>query len=197
MTQTPNQPAHPDQAAAGTRSGIGRKRTSTRSVMGGVWLTLILFAIVLVLLLIFILQNSQDARISYFGAEGSLPQGVALLLAACFGVLLVALPGTARIMQLHRRDRRRRKEIAAASGVGTTTSGSAGTEMTPAGTPDARPAPTAAEPGQPTAAPPAGTPHTTSADNGWTPGGHRGQSPNPVSGTPTSAPPPPAGTPDA
>jgi uncharacterized integral membrane protein len=169
MTQTPNQPAHPDLAAADTRPGTGRKRTSTRSVMGGVWLTLILFAIVLVLLLIFILQNSQDAQISYFGAKGSLPQGVALLLAACFGVLLVALPGTARIVQLHRRDRRRRKQIAATSGAGTTTAGSAGTGPTATATTDATPASPGAAPGQPLTTPPAGAPHVPTADTGWTP----------------------------
>jgi len=180
MTQAPNQPTQPDQAATRTRPGVGGKRSSTRSVMGGVWLTLILFAIVLVLLLIFILQNSQDARISYFGAEGSLPQGVALLLAACFGVLLVALPGTARIMQLHRRDRRRRKELAATSGAGTTTSDSAGTGQMATATPGATAAPTTAAPagaapGQPATAPPAtappaGVPQTPPADTGWSPG---------------------------
>src|SRR5262245_47186653 len=190
MTQAPNQPTQPDQAATRTRPGVGGKRSSTRSVMGGVWLTLILFAIVLVLLLIFILQNSQDARISYFGAEGSLPQGVALLLAACFGVLLVALPGTARIMQLHRRDRRRRKELAATSGAGTTISDSAGTGQMATATPGATAAPTTAAPttaaptgaapGQPATAPPAaappatappaGVPQTPPADTGWSPG---------------------------
>ena len=195
MTQTPNQQAQPDRAAGGTRPGVGGKRSSTRSVMGGVWLTLILFAIVLVLLLIFILQNSQDARISYFGAEGSLPQGVALLLAACFGVLLVALPGTARIMQLHRRDRRRRKQLAATSGAGTATSDSAGTGQMATATPAATAAPTGAAPagaapGQPATpppatappatappatAPPAGVSQTPPADAGWSPGstGHR------------------------
>jgi hypothetical protein len=38
--------------------------------------------------------------VSFLGAHGSLPMGVALLLAAVFGVLLVALPGTVRILQL-------------------------------------------------------------------------------------------------
>jgi uncharacterized integral membrane protein len=68
----------------------------------------ILFAVVLLLLLIFVLQNGQSATISYLGAHGNVPQGVALLLAAVFGILLVALPGTARIIQLRIRDRRHR-----------------------------------------------------------------------------------------
>ncbi|HEX2774004.1 MAG TPA: LapA family protein, partial [Micromonosporaceae bacterium] len=47
------------------------------------------------------------AEVSFFGAHGHLPMGVALLLAAIFGVLLVALPGTARIIQLRMLSRRR------------------------------------------------------------------------------------------
>ncbi|MEU7875984.1 LapA family protein [Dactylosporangium sp. NPDC049140] len=66
-----------------------------------------LFALVLLLLLIFLLQNGQPAEVSFFGAHGQLPMGVALLLAAVFGVLLVALPGTARIVQLRLLSRRR------------------------------------------------------------------------------------------
>jgi lipopolysaccharide assembly protein A len=44
--------------------------------------------------------------VSFLGAHGHLPMGVALLLAAVFGVLLVALPGTARIIQLRMSGRR-------------------------------------------------------------------------------------------
>jgi uncharacterized integral membrane protein len=68
--------------------------------MGGVWIILISAAFVLLLLLIFILQNGQPAEVSFLGLHGTLPMGVALLLAAIFGVLLVAIPGTARILQL-------------------------------------------------------------------------------------------------
>jgi uncharacterized integral membrane protein len=68
--------------------------------MGGVWVALVIAALVFLLLLIFILQNGQRAQVSFLGAHGHLPMGVALLLAAVFGVLLVALPGTARIIQL-------------------------------------------------------------------------------------------------
>jgi uncharacterized integral membrane protein len=66
----------------------------------------IAFAFVLLLLMIFILQNGQAAHVSFLGAHGQLPMGVALLLAAIFGVLLVALPGTARITQLRLLGRR-------------------------------------------------------------------------------------------
>ena len=63
-------------------------------------------ALVLVLLLIFILENTARTRISYFGASGHMPLGVALLLAAVAGALLVGIVGAARIVQLRRRIRR-------------------------------------------------------------------------------------------
>ncbi len=47
--------------------------------------------------------------ISYFGAHGHLPLGVALLLAAVLGVLLVVIPGAGRIIQLRRTARRHLK----------------------------------------------------------------------------------------
>jgi uncharacterized integral membrane protein len=73
----------------------------------GLWIASVLFAVVLLLLLVFILQNTQRAEISFFGVHGHPPVGVALLLAAVFGILLVALPGTARIVQLRILARRR------------------------------------------------------------------------------------------
>lgn len=65
-------------------------------------------AIVLVLLLVFILENTQSVAISYFGATGHLALGVALLLAAVGGALLVGIVGSARIAQLRRHAKRRR-----------------------------------------------------------------------------------------
>src|SRR5580692_4181503 len=80
-----------------------------RTRVGGVWVASALFAVVLLLLLIFILENGQRADISFFGAHGHLPLGVALLLAAILGVLLVVIPGTGRIIQLRMLARRHRK----------------------------------------------------------------------------------------
>jgi uncharacterized integral membrane protein len=65
-------------------------------------------ALVLLFLLIFILQNSQQVRVSFFGADGNLPLGVAMLLSAVAGALLVVLVGTARIVQLRVVARRHR-----------------------------------------------------------------------------------------
>ena len=71
------------------------------------WNSLIAGSIVLILLLVFILENTESVKIAYFGAGFHLPLGVALLLAAIGGALLVGIVGTARIMQLRRHARRR------------------------------------------------------------------------------------------
>ncbi|HEX4704929.1 MAG TPA: lipopolysaccharide assembly protein LapA domain-containing protein [Pseudonocardiaceae bacterium] len=80
-----------------------------RTRISGLWVGVTLAAVVLLVLLVFIIQNGQSVRISFFGAGLQLPLGVALLLAAICGVLLVAIPGYARIIQLRRAVRRARQ----------------------------------------------------------------------------------------
>ena len=80
-----------------------------RTRISGLWIALGFFAVVLLLLLIFILQNGAKVDISYMGAHGHLPLGVALLLSAVCGVLLVVLAGAARISQLRTVARRHRR----------------------------------------------------------------------------------------
>jgi len=110
-TEPPQAPPVAAQPAAPETLQIKRTRTS------GLWVALGFFAVVLLLLLIFILQNGTKVDISYMGAHGHLPLGVALLLSAVCGVLLVILAGAARISQLRttaRRHRRADKKNAAA-----------------------------------------------------------------------------------
>lgn len=68
--------------------------------------TLIAGAIVLILLLIFILENTQSVKVSYFGASGHLALGVLLLVAAVGGALVVGILGVARITQVRRHAKR-------------------------------------------------------------------------------------------
>jgi uncharacterized integral membrane protein len=98
----PEQPEPPPSHAAPPLK-IKRTRTS------GLWVAVGFFAIILLLLLIFILQNGAEVNVSYLGAHGHLPLGVALLLAAVCGVLLVVLAGAARISQLRTVARRHRR----------------------------------------------------------------------------------------
>jgi uncharacterized integral membrane protein len=116
----PSQPADPDTTTetgpsttspkapdVTTRGAPPRRRPLPRTRLSGVWTALALFAVVLLLLLIFILQNSRSVEVSYLGAHGHLPLGVALLLAAVCGILLVSLAGGARILELRATARRR------------------------------------------------------------------------------------------
>ena len=84
----------------------GTAPKARRSRTGGLWVGLILSALVLLFLLVFILQNGEPVQISFFALDGVLPTGVALLLAAIAGILLVAIPGSIRILQLRRAARR-------------------------------------------------------------------------------------------
>jgi lipopolysaccharide assembly protein A len=111
LVQAPPVQAPPEQAAPPTavppplppQHRIKRTRTS------GIWVAVAFFAVILLLLLIFILQNGTQVSVSYLGMHGHLPLGVALLLAAVSGVLLVVLAGAARISQLRATARRHRK----------------------------------------------------------------------------------------
>lgn len=65
-----------------------------------IWLALILGAALLILLLVFIVQNNVSAAFQYFSWQFNLPLGVAMLLAAIAGALIMALVGSVRIAQL-------------------------------------------------------------------------------------------------
>jgi len=96
----------PSGPATGTAPATGSAPAVRHSRSGGLWVGLILSALVLLFLLVFILQNGDPVQISFFALEGVLPTGVALLLAAIAGILLVAIPGSVRILQLRRVARR-------------------------------------------------------------------------------------------
>jgi lipopolysaccharide assembly protein A len=80
-----------------------------RTRISGLWVAVGFFAVVLLLLLIFVMQNGTEVGVSYMGAHGHLPLGVALLLSAVCGVLLVVLAGAARISQLRATARKHRR----------------------------------------------------------------------------------------
>jgi uncharacterized integral membrane protein len=97
-------PKAPDVAAPAAEP---KRRPLPHSRISGAWTAVAIFAVVLLLLLIFILQNGRSVEVSYLGAHGHLPLGVALLLAAVCGALLVSLAGGARILELRAAARRR------------------------------------------------------------------------------------------
>ncbi|MGQ4538592.1 LapA family protein [Dermabacteraceae bacterium P7074] len=73
------------------------------------WAALIVGAIVMILLLIFIVQNNTPATFTYFNYGFELPLGVAMLLAAIAGALVMALVGSVRMFQMRRQLRKIRK----------------------------------------------------------------------------------------
>ncbi|MFC0082549.1 DUF1049 domain-containing protein [Aciditerrimonas ferrireducens] len=91
--------AEPEGTAPSTEVPSTKTATTWAVVAGAL--------VVLVVVLVFILQNLHDATTQFFSAKWTIPLGVDLLLAAVLGGLVVALVGTLRILQLRRLARRR------------------------------------------------------------------------------------------
>ncbi|WP_103335692.1 LapA family protein [Amycolatopsis sp. CA-126428] len=96
--------AEPASAEPASAKPVGKARPTRIS---GTWVAVIAGLVVLVVLLVFILQNLDPATVHFFGAEGSLPLAIAMLFSAIGGAVLVALIGGARILQLRKQARRR------------------------------------------------------------------------------------------
>lgn len=73
-----------------------------KSIAGSTWVALIIGAILLILLLVFIMQNQENVQLQLFAWEMTFPIGAGMLIAAITGALIMALVGGVRIMQLRR-----------------------------------------------------------------------------------------------
>ena len=102
MTETPAPEEDQRPRGPGAKDPLRGSRTS------GLWVMLVITAVVLVLLIVFIAQNTQPVSVRFLGWEGNPPLAVALLIAAVAGLFLAAIAGTLRILQLRRRVRRDR-----------------------------------------------------------------------------------------
>jgi uncharacterized integral membrane protein len=89
-----------DQTAASGHSGLSRTRIAFA------WWTLGFSVVLLIVVLIFTLQNLSPANTKFFGAVWTIPLGLDLLLAALVGAGIAFLLGGARILQLRRGARR-------------------------------------------------------------------------------------------
>jgi uncharacterized integral membrane protein len=96
---TPPPPAQPQTAAP---ARVPRTRT------GAAWIALIAAALLAVLLIVFLVQNTHSTEISFLWMTTSTPLAVALLIAAVGSVLLTLTVGTVRITQLRRLVRKNR-----------------------------------------------------------------------------------------
>ena len=104
----PEAPAQQDEAAR-KRSGLTEKNKVRRTRVSGLWIGIVIAAILAVFLLIFIAQNSEDVTIKFLTWEGDVPLAVAMLAGAVVAVLIVAVPGSLRIAQLRRALRKNAK----------------------------------------------------------------------------------------
>lgn len=109
MTSDPSLP--PDQPELGmppeASTPPGVPATKPESAVkftraAALWSALIGGFVVLIVLLVFIMQNTDSTTIHFLGWQWNLPVGVAILLAAVCGGLLTVAVGTARIVQLRR-----------------------------------------------------------------------------------------------
>jgi uncharacterized integral membrane protein len=72
----------------------------------GFWAATVGLGVLLLLLIIFIAQNTRTTTVSFLAWDGDVPVAVALLVAAAIGLALGLLAGLLRILQLRRRVRR-------------------------------------------------------------------------------------------
>jgi uncharacterized integral membrane protein len=72
----------------------------------GVWIALAVLVLLIVLLAVFILQNTQRVSVSFLGWDGTAPLAATLLIATAAGMLVTVIAGSLRIWQLRRRVRR-------------------------------------------------------------------------------------------
>lgn len=91
-------------STAGSPPARGLTRASAAWVATGAALLL------LILLIVFILQNSTKVEVHFLGMSGTIPLGMALLIAAVGGGVLVAIAGVARVTQLRMNSRRTRRK---------------------------------------------------------------------------------------
>jgi uncharacterized integral membrane protein len=69
----------------------------------------VITAVLAIALIDFIAQNNRSVSVHFFGSNGHISEAVALLIAAVVGALLVAIPGSVRVVQLRGRLRRANK----------------------------------------------------------------------------------------
>jgi uncharacterized integral membrane protein len=91
----------PEKEATPAGSTAGRRKVRS-SLAGSTWVALIIGALILVLLLVFILQNMDTVTLHMFAWQWNFPIGVGMLIAAVGGALVMASVGVVRIVQLRR-----------------------------------------------------------------------------------------------
>ncbi|WP_039825841.1 LapA family protein [Nocardia testacea] len=92
----------PDATGRPPAADTRRRKEVEKSRVGNAWVALIVAALLGIVLLIFILQNSESTEVEMLFWNFSLPLGVTILLSVIAGALVMALVGGVRIVQLRR-----------------------------------------------------------------------------------------------
>ena len=90
-------PSAPADRSPAWSTGVRRTRISAA------WVGVCIAAAVLVVLIVFMLQNTRSVEITFLGMHGTLPLALALLIAGVGVAIIAMVVGTARITQLRRR----------------------------------------------------------------------------------------------
>jgi uncharacterized integral membrane protein len=98
--------APPQSPAAVPRTPPKGRVPRTRT--GAAWFGICVAALLFVVLIVFMLQNTRSVQVSFLGMHGDLPLALALLVAAVGAAILTMVIGVARIAQLRRLSRRQR-----------------------------------------------------------------------------------------
>lgn len=113
-TEQPGQPR--DERAARTNDPAAAESHEDRvedplrgSRTSGTWVAVLSLSLVLLLVAVFIIQNTQKVEVSFLGWNGRAPLAATVLIAVASGALMVASAGVLRILQLRRRVKRDRR----------------------------------------------------------------------------------------
>ena len=76
------------------------------SFAASTWAALIVGFLLLIVLIIFIMQNQQEVPMNFLGWSGQFPAGIAYLMFTIGGALIMALVGVWRMLELRRQLRK-------------------------------------------------------------------------------------------
>ena len=99
----------PDETTTSVASSSPRRRAPRVTRASAAWVATGVALLLLVVLIVFILENSTRVEVQFLGMSGTIPLGMALLIAAVGGGVVVAIAGVARVTQLRMNARRTRQ----------------------------------------------------------------------------------------
>lgn len=138
---SPTAPVHPtaDTAPRTTTKKPAKKSAESPatpahpvkgSFAGGTWIALIAGALLLIVLLVFIMQNQNQVDLVLFAWNFRFPAGIGFLLAAIGGALIMALVGGVRMLQLRRQIIKTNKNLVEVASLARATDEESGKEIT-------------------------------------------------------------------